>query len=444
MNIGNVSKFVASFLAFVVMSTAGDVFGQALPDVATLFERQKNRVVSVQTEASRVAFFGQERNPAQMGQGSGFIIDSDGHILTNNHVIQGAQKIRVNLSDGESYDARLVGADPSTDIAVLKIETGRSLPAVVLGDSTSIRVGEWVVAIGNPFGLDYSVTAGIISAKGRNIGAGPYDNFIQTDASINPGNSGGPLFNMRGEVIGVNTAIIRDGQGIGFAVPIDMVKTLLPQLKNNGRVSRGFMGAAIQPLDDDLAKTFNLPKKHGVVIGSVTEGGPAAKAGLQPGDVVTQFNNRRVRETQELLLAVAESPPGRDVRVEYIRNGKTLNGSVRVSERPDYSTSRPPLPQPEPTQEIVGELGVSVSPINSSISRQLNLQPGVGVIVTRVEPTGAGARALRAGDVILKVDNRPISSPQDLEGAVASSDGVLRFLVQRGGRTIFVAVKIKS
>lgn len=440
-----ISKFAISFLAFFVLSFGGRAYAQGLPDVATLFELQKDRVVSVQTEVGRASGFGQlERNPSQMGQGSGFIIDSDGHILTNNHVIQGAQKIRVNLPDGESYDAKLVGADPSTDIAVLKVEIGRSLPAVVLGDSTSVRVGEWVVAIGNPFGLDYSVTAGIISAKGRNIGAGPYDNFIQTDASINPGNSGGPLFNMNGEVIGVNTAIIRGGQGIGFAVPIDMVKALLPQLKASGRVSRGFMGAGIQPLDDALAKSFNLPKKHGVVIGSVADDGPAARAGLQPGDVVTQFNNRRVRETQELLLAVAESPPGRSVGVEYIRDGKKLRGTVRVAERPDERGARMPASQPEPEQGTVDGLGVLVVPVNPQIAGQLNLQPGKGLIVTQVDPTGIGARVFRPGDVILRADNRPVSTPKDLEKAVASAQDVLRFLVQRGGRTIFLAVKVKS
>lgn len=433
-------------IGFVILFASTAAFAQALPDVATLFDEQKGRVVSVQTEVSGgfgpIFGFGTERRPTRMGQGSGFIVDSAGLVLTNNHVVQGAEKIQVTLNDGESYEAELVGADPSTDIALLKVEAGRSLPAVELGSSTALRVGEWVVAIGNPFGLDYSVTAGIVSAMGRNIGAGPYDNFIQTDASINPGNSGGPLFNMKGEVVGVNTAIIRDGQGIGFAVPIDMVKAMLPQLRDNGRVSRGFMGIGVQPLDDELARAFNLPKKHGVVIGSVDGQGPAAKAGLQPGDVVTKIDGKRVREIQELLIAVAQSPPGKKIDVEYTRNGKNLAAKVQVAERPEIGqASTPNFERPD---SGVQNLGISVAPVDAQVARQLGAEMGKGVVVTRVTPGSAGARVLRPGDIILRVGETAVSSQKELENAISESKGIFRFLIQRAGRTIFVAVKIGS
>lgn len=432
----------AAWTSSTSMELGSAAHAQALPDVANLFERQKDRVVSVQTEVGR-AVNPFDRTPMRQGQGSGFIVDSTGYIVTNNHVIQGASRILVGFENGDSFPATLVGTDTSTDIALLKIDAKRPLGAVVLGDSSALRVGEWVVAIGNPFGLDYSVTAGIISAKGRNIGAGPYDNFIQTDASINPGNSGGPLFNMRGEVVGVNTAIIRDGQGIGFAVPIDMVKAMLPQLKANGRVSRGFMGAGIQPLDDDLARAFKLPRKHGVVIGSLEDGGPAASAGLRPGDVVTHFNQRRVTDTQELLLAVAESPPGKPVAVQYVRDGKEVSTSLVVGERPDARTAAQNQPaQNQPAQsQTVASLGITVVPMDAQLAQRLGVKPDQGVVITQVTMGSPGAKVLRPGDVILQVGSVPVRSQNDLEKALVKSTQVYRFLIQRGGRTIFVAVK---
>ena len=271
-----------------------------LPDVASVFARQRDKVVSVTTEMapSRAQAFMGSRAP-RVGQGSGFVVDAEGYIVTNYHVVAGAQKIEVVLKHGgERYPARLIGADEKTDIALLKINPQGKLEAVEFGSSRGTRVGEWVVAIGNPFGLDHSVTAGIVSAKGRNLGQGPYDDFLQTDASINPGNSGGPLFDLSGKVVGVNTAIIRDGQGIGFAVPIDMVKALLPQLRERGYVIRGFIGADLQRLSATLADSFGLEREHGVLLGSVLQGGPAARAGLERGDVVTHFNGRRVRTVQ--------------------------------------------------------------------------------------------------------------------------------------------------
>jgi serine protease Do len=262
-----------------------------LPNVSRVFEQQKNKVVAITSEIAGKKmvspFFGRSfRSQPRVGQGSGFIVGEEGYILTNNHVVDGASEITVILKNGDSYPAEVVGTDEKTDIALLKIEPDAKLPAVELGDSGDLRVGQWVVAIGNPFGLDYSVTAGIVSAKGRNIGHGPYDHFIQTDASINPGNSGGPLFNMKGEVIGVNTAIRRNGQGIGFAVPIDIVKRVIPQLRKHGYVSRGYLGAGIQALNDELAASFGVEENAGVLIGSIVSDGPAARAGIRPGEII--------------------------------------------------------------------------------------------------------------------------------------------------------------
>jgi len=435
---------LAVFIVFFCIPSA--VFAGGFPDVASLFDKQKAAVVSVQTEVAptmqRMPFFGapSEQTP-QRGTGSGFVVDEKGYIITNNHVVEGAKKITVNLENGDSYAAALVGSDANTDIALLKVETSKSLPAVRFGDSSKLRVGEWVVAIGNPFGLDYSVTAGIISAKGRNIGAGPYDNFLQTDASINPGNSGGPLFNLNGEVVGVNTAIIRHGQGIGFAVPIDMVTSVMPQLKKTGYVVRGYMGAGIQPLDEKLATTFGLPREHGVLIGSIEDGGPAASAGIRPGDVVTHYDGKRVREVQELLLAVAASKPGTRSAVHLIRNGQKMSLSLRVAERPDPNRN-----QVRPASNSTADpdrLGIEVRKVDQRLAMRLGQDKPQGVIIERVLPASPAARVLRPGDVILRVGDKRVDSELEFRRRIAAvEDGLARLLVMRDGRTTFVAVSM--
>lgn len=270
-------------------------------------------------------FFGDipDRELKQQSLGSGFIIDKDGYIITNNHVVEGADEIKVKLADKREFKAKVVGRDPKTDLALIKISSiFKDLPTLPLGDSDKIRVGDWVLAIGNPFGLEHTVTQGIISATGRVIGSGPYDNFLQTDAPINPGNSGGPLINLKGEVIGINTAIIASGQGIGFAIPSNMAKTVITQLKEKGKVIRGWIGVSIQTLTPELAQSFGLKETRGALVADVVPGGPADKAGLKRGDIIISFDGKEINEMSELPKIVAETPIGKTVNVKIIRNGK--------------------------------------------------------------------------------------------------------------------------
>ncbi|MEC9396267.1 MAG: trypsin-like peptidase domain-containing protein [Myxococcota bacterium] len=450
-----------------------------LPDVASVFEQEKGKVVAVKTEMAQSVsnpFWGQRVVP-RMGQGSGFVVEADGHIITNYHVVAGAQKIEVLLEEGgKRYQARLIGADKKTDIALLKIEAPPNLQATKFGSSDALRVGEWVVAIGNPFGLEYSVTAGIVSAKGRNLGQGLYDNFLQTDASINPGNSGGPLFNLAGEVVGVNTAIIRDAQGIGFAVPIDMVKQLLPQLKSRGYIVRGYVGAGLQRLSDELigALDLKLEPDYGVLIGSIEPDGPSAKGGLQVEDIVLSFNGVRTQRVQELLFAVAETPPGTVVEVEVLRAGQILNLQLEVGERPDtekltldrenkakVAESTEPATPPVPTAKSTTpedkvatkktedppkrrELGIQVIDTTPEQASEAGLEAPAGVYVLEVKPGGAAEGALRPGDIILQVDDTELAGVSDfiktLSGRTPGEP--LRMRVLRGGRTIFVAIRL--
>src|SRR4029077_19310471 len=267
--------------------------------------------------------------------GSGFIIDRNGTILTNYHVVDGAEKIVVTLSDGKTFDAKVLGKDQKTDVAVIQISGEQDLPAATLGDSDRLEVGEWVMAIGNPFGLDHTVTTGIVSAKGRHIGAGPYDDFIQTDASINPGNSGGPLINMRGEVIGINSAIFSESGGnigIGFAIPTNLVKELLPQLRDKGKVVRGYLGTAIQKLTPEIADALGLSQTQGALVTETTDGGPADRAGVKPGDVIVAFDDKGIKDTSDLPLQVARTTPGKTVPVKILRESKEVTLSLTVGE----------------------------------------------------------------------------------------------------------------
>ncbi|MBI2992433.1 MAG: Do family serine endopeptidase, partial [Deltaproteobacteria bacterium] len=271
----------------------------------------------------------------QKSLGSGFIIDRDGSILTNNHVVENAQKIVVKLADGQEYEAKVVGRDPKTDIAVIKINAKGNLPVAGLGDSDRLEVGEWVMAIGNPFGLDNTVTSGIVSAKGRQIGQGPYDNFIQTDASINPGNSGGPLINLNGEVVGINTAIFsRTGGniGIGFAIPTNLVQELLPQLKGNGKVTRGYLGVAIQKVTPEIAESLGMNRARGALVADVSKDGPAEKAGVAVGDVILEFDGREVTGSTDLPILVARTAVNKKVRLKVLRDKKEVTLTAAVGE----------------------------------------------------------------------------------------------------------------
>jgi serine protease Do len=375
----------------------------------------------------------------QRSLGSGFIIDADGSILTNNHVVENAQKIVVKLSDDQEYEAKVIGRDPKTDIAIIKINAKGTLAAASLGDSDSLDVGEWVVAIGNPFGLDSTVTSGIVSAKGRHIGQGPYDNFIQTDASINPGNSGGPLINLRGEVIGINTAIFsRTGgnMGIGFAIPINLVKELLPQLRGKGKVTRGYLGVLIQKVTPEIAESLAMDRGYGALVANVSKDGPAEKAGVKVGDVIVEFDGKEVRDSGDLPIIVARTPVDKKVRMKVLRDKKEITLNVAVGELKD--------------EEVVasvpekGELGMTVQKLTPQIAESLGLDKTDGVVVTAVEPGSAADEAgVRRGDVIVEVDRKPVRSVEDYRKAIGGSRkgrGVL-FLVRRGESTLFLALK---
>ena len=372
--------------------------------------------------------------------GSGFIISNDGYILTNNHVVEDADDIKVTLSDKKTYEARLVGRDQKTDLAVLKIDVDHDLPSVKLGDSSRLEVGDWVIAIGNPFGLARTVTAGIVSAKGRVIGSGPYDDFIQTDASINPGNSGGPLFNLAGEVIGINTAIVASGQGIGFAIPINMAKDLLPQLKK-GKVSRGRLGIHIQEVTDELAASFGLKEKRGALVSDVIDDSPAARAGLKAGDIILAVDGRKIKEMRTLPRIIAAKKPGTRVNLEVLRNGRTINIGVTLDDLEADSGEIEPGPG---GSSKLDKLGLTVRQLTPELAQRLQLGTDRGVVISRVEPDGLAARAgLESGDIILMVNDSEIKTVNDLQKVLHNSrkQPYIRFLVQRGQVRIFVGVK---
>jgi serine protease Do len=368
--------------------------------------------------------------------GSGFVINSKGNVLTNRHVISGADEVLVHTSDDRKLKAKVVGEDDKTDIAVLSVEE-KNLSYCNLGNSDSLQIGEWVVAMGNPFGLDSTVTAGIVSAKGRIIGAGPYDDFIQTDASINPGNSGGPLFDLDGRVVGINTAIIASGQGIGFAIPINLAKDLIPQLISKGKVTRGWLGVGIQDMTEDLAKSFGLDKSQGALISNVFPGSPAEKGGIQAGDVILEFNGKPIEDSHQLPAQVARTPIGTKVSVLILRDGKRKTLRVKVGEREDES------PVSEAGQGSGEGLGISVRDLSPEEIKGLGLLQGQkGVYIAAVDPNSSAARSdIRPGDVLLSINGRTVPTAKAyLQTAKSLKKGqVVRFFIRRGEMTIFVA-----
>jgi len=369
--------------------------------------------------------------------GSGFILSGDGFILTNNHVVEGADKIKVLLSDGRELDGKVIGKDPKIDIALIKVETSDRLPSAARGDSDALEVGEWVMAIGNPFGLDHTVTVGVISAKGRYIGAGPYDDFIQTDASINPGNSGGPLINTRGEVVGINSAIVAQAQGIGFAIPINMVNEILPQLKEKGRVIRGWLGVYVQKVTQELAESFGLEESRGALIGQVVEDGPAGKAGIKKGDIILKFGDKEIKDMQELPRLVAITPVGKEVPLEVFRDGKKMTFKVKVGELPEEETGTPKKAQEQ-------NYGMTVQELTPELANRLGYNEEKGVVVSAVESGGAAEEAgIRRGDIIKEVNQRRITSMQQFSEAVRKApagENVLLF-IKRGDDTLYVVLK---
>ncbi len=392
-------------------------------------------------------FFGmQAPSVPRRSLGSGFIIDKEGYILTNNHVIARADEIRVRLESGKEYDAKIIGTDPETDIGLIKIEPEEELPIVNFGDSSKLQVGEWVIAIGNPFGLTQTVTVGVVSALGRDIGAGKYDNYIQTDASINPGNSGGPLINIDGEVIGINGAIYPGQQGgnigIGFAIPINMAKEILPDLKASRSVQRGWLGVVIQKLTPELAQALGLGKnKEGALVGDVSIGGPAEKAGLKRGDLIVKFDNTPVKSYEVLPRLVASHKPGSKVKVRIIRDGKKKTLSITLG---TLKTAKSSTAMMEKKKEKSTQFGMVVEDITPELQNSYQLEISSGAVVTQILAGGPAQRAgIVRGDVIEEVNRKPISSAGEFYelSSLVKKGEVILLTVRRGATSTFIVIQ---
>ena len=383
------------------------------------------------------------RPPDSPGSGSGVIIDKKGYIVTNNHVVGDAEEVEVRLSDKRRMTGKVIGKDPDTDLAVVKVESETDLPVVVLGDSSNVRVGQWVIAVGNPFGLDRTVTLGVVSAIGReNVQLSRYEDFIQTDASINPGNSGGPLFNVEGEAIGINTAIINFAQGIGFAIPSNMVKQVVDQLILKGKVVRGWLGVGIQPVTKDLATKFGVKEGEGVLVNEVFEGDPAARAGLQPGDIVVKVNGKPVDTPQTLSRLVAGLGPGKKAEVEVMRDGKKKTLTVELTERKEEAVVASIPRQPESL------LGLNVQDITPELVERFKLKKeDQGVLITKVESGSiAESEGLREGDLIREINRERIDNEEDFKASVdkiKKGESVLMRVI-RESRAFYVVLKTES
>jgi serine protease Do len=379
------------------------------------------------------------RTTPSQGAGSGVIISEDGYILSNNHVVEGAKEVSVTLANEKEYPAEVIGLDPKTDLAVLKIEAPKDLPKASLGNSENLKVGDWVVAIGNPFGLNHTVTSGIVSAKGRVIGAGPYDNFIQTDASINPGNSGGPLFNMKGEVVGINTAIIPQGQGIGFAIPVNTAKPLIPQLVEHGEVTRGYLGVNIQTITPDLAKVLEVEERSGALVSDVMADSPAEKAGIERGDIIIDFNGDEVADSRDLPAKVAATPIGEEVELTILRDGKEKQLKVSVDELVADNSFHG-----KSDGASKGKWGMQLHDLDENVAKQLRVDVRDGVAIVGVEPDSAAAEAgLRKGDVIVEVNREAVDSVSEVKKQLrdAEDKDKLLLLVQRDNGKFYVPLE---
>ena len=388
-------------------------------------------------------FFGDEtqREFKQPSLGSGFIIDEEGYVVTNNHVIEDADQIKVKLKDESEFDATIVGRDPNTDIALLKIESGQKFATVKLGDSDALQVGQWVVAIGSPFGLEQTVTAGIVSAKGRVIGSGPYDDFIQTDASINPGNSGGPLLNLQGEVVGINTAIVATGQGIGFAIPINLARDIIVALKDEGEVTRGWLGVAIQDLSAEMAEYYNIEGKTGVFVADVFEGDPADKAGIKPKDIILAVNGEKITTSRQLTSIIAKIPVDESAKIKVLRNGKEETLKVKIAKRPEERLAGRRRP-PEQTEAF----GIRVSDLTPEISQRLNIDETSGVVVTQVASDSKGDDAdVRVGDIIKEINRQPVKNTAEYKSILGQIDSgqSVNLFIRRKNAGFLVAKLVK-
>ena len=379
-----------------------------------------------------------DREMKQQSLGSGFIIDRDGYIITNNHVVDSAEEIKAKLADGREFKAKVIGRDKKTDLALIKIASPfENLPVLILGDSDKIRVGDWVLAVGNPFGLGHTVTQGIISATGRVIGSGPYDDFLQTDAPINPGNSGGPLVNLKGEVVGINTAIVPGGQGLGFSIPSNMARSVTSQLKEKGRAVRGGIGVTIQTVTPEMAKSFGLKEAKGALVGDVAPGGPAEKGGMKRGDIITVFDGKEVKSANDLPLLVAETAVGKVVDVTVVRDGKNVPVKIRVEELTEAKIAAQ-------SQTPVQSFGMKLDDITPQWRQQFGVRDKTGVIVVNVDPGGLAEDAgIQTGDLIKEVDRKPVRNLADFNSAMAKlkqGEPVL-MLLKRGKQTFFVSME---
>lgn len=387
-------------------------------------------------------FFGDEpfKERREKSLGSGFIIDSSGYIVTNNHVVENADNIKVKLKNQKEFEAKIIGTDAKTDLAILKVISDQPLPALKFGDSEGLMVGQWVVAIGSPFGLENTVTAGIVSAKGRVIGSGPYDDFIQTDASINPGNSGGPLLNMNGEVVGINTAIIAGGQGIGFAIPVNLAKKIIDQLKTHGSVIRGWLGVGIQSLSQELREYYGIDANQGALVTEVFEGDPADEAGIKAKDIILSVNGRDVKDSRALSSIIADLPVGKKVVIHALRDGKKKRFKVKIAKRPDDN-----ITQAQAAGKTENELGIHVVELTRENAGKFDVSEIKGVVVNQVEPGGKGFEAgVLVGDIIKEINHHTITDRTDYKEAikrVKKGESINMFIKRRNMG--FVVIKIE-
>ena len=436
---------------------------QTLPDFIDLAAKLSPAVVNISTEEPETTESGEGADPgkhrgefsgpfAPFGHqhskslASGFIISKDGYILTNEHAVDNPTKVTVTLQDGHSYPAKVIGHDKKTDIALLKINAGHDLPVAPLGDSDQVRVGEWVMAIGNPFGFDHSVTAGIVSAKGRFI-PDNFDEFLQTDASINPGNSGGPLIDLRGAVVGVNSAIYTQtgaSMGIGFAIPVNLVKEELPQLREKGKVTRGWLGVYIQPVTPELAQSLGIKDAQGALVAQVLPHGPAQVAGVQRGDVITSFDGKPVTDSRELPLLVSRTPLGKTVALKIIRDRQSKELSATITESQEAQLAAAENLQKSGPAGTPSQFGLRVKDLNSELAKELGIEASRGVVIASVD-TGSTAdeAGLRARDVVLEVNRQPVGDVAAYQTAIkAGAKGkVILLLVKRAEGTLYFAIK---
>ena len=388
---------------------------------------------------------GQERIVPQRGKGSGFIVSKEGYVLTNNHVVEGADKIKVTLLDGRTFDAKKVGQDPTFDLAVIQIKA-KDLPVLPLGNSDVTEVGEWVVAIGNPLGFENSVTAGVVSAKNRTLQAPGvnFQGFMQTDAAINPGNSGGPLIDLKGNVVGINTAIVPYAQGIGFAVPVNMAKQVMDDLIKHGEVKRGWLGVTVQPLTASLVESYKIPVKEGAIIADVQTGSPAYKYGLRRGDVIVAIGGKPVKNSQDVVFMVRNKLAGDKVDFEVYRDGlkTTVNvtlGDIDGSRPTGKSSKREDSKRPD--VKTATQIGITVAENNSSLVERYNLRETAGLVVVGIQPGSQGQRlGLRQGDVVLEVNKKKMETASDWDKTMGSKNKALGMLISRGGQTLFISV----